>query len=597
MNELIFPTFFDEPKANPAVQEYEKDMTARKLADFFRKKGVAQLKEEDDQGNWYEDWIQYQGRHRIYSSLLAPARYSSFGCHFDLLKIARLLEIFSYFSPAHAYSLQVSFLGIFPILMSGNESLQKEAISALEKGGLFAFGVSEQEHGSDLYSNSFRVTPEKNGFRGHGSKYYIGNSNAASMISILGRLPEKKLPPGSARSGEARSGEARSKDEFIFFALRPESSKGFKKAKKIPTLGVRTAFVGGFEVQEHSFPQEDVISVGNRAWDAIFGTVNIGKFFLGYGSVGICQHALSEARKHLQSRVLYGKPVIQMPHIELLIIQAWIRLLAMKLYAYRAIDYLQTAKIHDRRYLLFNSVQKAKVSTQGVQVMETLCECVGARGFERVTYFECALRDAQMIPGLEGSTHINYGLTLQFLRGYFFNSDSSIPVPASLIQGTTERSENEYLFKAQTGGASQVRFAPYLRAFENIRSVSNVQILIGQVKAFRLFLISYFAENKLRQTLGGSAQAEAEAAMALGKCFSTIVYAQLIAENAKITEIPHEAISLIFQQMIEDLSENALALGTIVGSAIQRRLLDRVIAFPRAVKNDLVWARKKMGLC
>ena len=80
----------------------------------------------------------------------------------------------------------------------------------------------------------------------------------------------------------------------------------------------------------------------------------------------------------------------------------------MKLYAYRALDYLQAAGPDDRRYLLFNAVQKAKVSTEGVKVVALLSECVGARGFEAETYFETALREAPMIPALEGSTHINF---------------------------------------------------------------------------------------------------------------------------------------------------------------------------------------------
>ena len=37
---------------------------------------------------------------------------------------------------------------------------------------------------------------------------------------------------------------------------------------------------------------------------------------------------------------------------------AYARLTAMKLYAYRAMDYLQAASADDRRYLLFNAVQK-----------------------------------------------------------------------------------------------------------------------------------------------------------------------------------------------------------------------------------------------
>ena len=70
---------------------------------------------------------------------------------------------------------------------------------------------------------------------------------------------------------------------------------------------------------------------------------------------------------------------------------------------------------------------RTRVSTEGVRVLGLLSECVGARGCEAETYFESALRDAQLIPGLEGSTHINFGLTAQFLDNYFAHGDPKFP--------------------------------------------------------------------------------------------------------------------------------------------------------------------------
>src|SRR5207237_7240378 len=138
--------------------------------------------QEDRQEGWDADWIDYQARHGLYASVLSPQKLSSRGNRFDLLRLTRFAETLAYFSPAHAYSLHVTLLGLFPILMSANEALKREAIAKLETGGLFAFAVSEQGHGADLFANEFTVTPaDSGGFRAAGSKYYIGNANAASM--------------------------------------------------------------------------------------------------------------------------------------------------------------------------------------------------------------------------------------------------------------------------------------------------------------------------------------------------------------------------------------------------------------------------------
>jgi len=114
----------------------------------------------------------------------------------------------------------------------------------------------------------------------------------------------------------------------------------------------------------------------------------------------------------------------------------------MKLYAYRAVDYLQAAGPNDRRYLLFNAVQKARVSTEGVKVMGLLSECMGAKGFEADTYFEMALREAPLIPGLEGSTHINFALTEQFIDHYFADPADGPPPPEPVTLRPNDVDEN-----------------------------------------------------------------------------------------------------------------------------------------------------------
>ena len=168
-----------------------------------------------------------------------------------------------------------------------------------------------------------------------------------------------------------------------------------------------------------------------------------------------------------KSRVLYGKPAIEMGHIGAIIAEAYARLLAMKLYAYRTLDYVHAASADDRRYQLFCAVQKAKVSTDGVKVMSLISECIGAKGFEADTYCEMALRDAALIPGLEGSMHINLGLALQFLPRYF-DREGAMSEPPSLVAGEVEPGENPFLMTARTSATQSIKFGWFLDACRGI---------------------------------------------------------------------------------------------------------------------------------
>jgi acyl-CoA dehydrogenase len=551
-----------------AEDPYLSDPSIWSLAQFFDAKSLATLKQEDRTATWYADWLDHQAQHRIYASVLAPSQYSAMAFRFDLLRYARFLEVFAYFSPAHGYSLQVTSLGLFAILMGDQPALKREAVAALEQGGLLAFAVSEKAHGSDLLATDFSVAGAGPGrLIANGTKYYIGNSNVAALVAIL------------AKRRDARSDEGSRQAPLALIALRPAAAPGFRNLGRIHTLGVRAGYVGEFAVTGHELPDTDVIAEGRRAWDAVLGSVTLGKFFLGFGSIGICEHAFHEAADHLRGRILYGRPVIALPHIRAAMCQAYARIAAMKLYAYRALDYLHSATAHDRRYLLLCAVQKAKVSTEGVKTMTLLSECAGARGFEADTYLEMALRDAQLIPGLEGSAHINLGLTARFCARYFARRGPHPAPPASRLNGEAASGENPYLMEARTGGVGTVAFPPCLEAYRPLRHIASVRLFRRQVSRVRLFLS---VARAMRANMG-----DTQCALALGQCLATIVYGQLIAENAARLGAPAPLVSVIFHLLASDLSAAALAFASLPRpTALQRHLLRRVVAVTHCSMAD-----------
>jgi acyl-CoA dehydrogenase len=358
--------------------------------------------------------------------------------------------------------------------------------------------------------------------------------------------------------------------------------------RRIRTHGVRAAHVGEFEVAGHELPRTDVIARGRAAWDAVLGAVTLGKFFLGFGSIGICEHAFREARDHLRTRILYGRPAIDMPHLRATMGQAYARLTAMKLYAYRALDYVHAAAADDRRYLLFAAVQKARVSAEGVRVVDSLSECVGAKAFEADTYLEMALRDARLFPGLEGSAHINLVLTTQFVPRYFGDAAGDVSSPASLVAGEAAPAENPYLTQARSGGVNAVAFPHYLRAYVALLGTPNVRRFAKQARAFRRALRGRgFTSSHVNDT---------QFALALGHCVATIAYGQLVAEHACRLEVEPQMVSGIFHLLVADLSAAALALAAMPRlDATDRARLHRMVSVPLTPQSDWDWVCDRMG--
>ena len=75
--------------------------------------------------------------------------------------------------------------------------------------------------------------------------------------------------------------------------------------------------------------------------------------------------------------------------------------------------------------------------------------------------------------------------------------------------------------------------------------------------------------------------------MALGQCFATVVYGQLIAENAVRLDLPEAMTSSIFAVLVEDLSTLALRLAAIPGISMEmRESISRMIEVPNLDSAD-----------
>ena len=190
-----------------------------------------------------------------------------------------------------------------------------------------------------------------------------------------------------------------------------------------------------------------------------------------------------EAVRHAANRQLYGQMVTDFPHVKLLFTDAYVRLVAMKLVALRASDYMRAAGPEDRRYLLYNPVVKMKVTTQGEAVIDHLWDVIAAKGFERDTYFEMAARDIRALPKLEGTVHVNIALIVKFMPNYFFNPEEHPEIPRR-----DDAANDDFLFdQGPTKGLGHIRFHDYEPVFAGF-DLPNVNVFREQTAQFKEML-------------------------------------------------------------------------------------------------------------
>ncbi len=535
----------------------------KKVVAFFEGKGLAKVKADDHERVWYADFLAFAKAEGLFATFLTPPGLGRPDGRWDTWRNAALNEVLAFYGLAYWYTWQVSILGLGPIWMSDNDAVKRTAAAALADGGIFAFGLSEQTHGADLYSSEMSLHPQAGGgYLAQGEKYYIGNGNEAALVSVFAKF---------ADSGD-----------FVFFVADPKHPA----YHCVDNVCNSQSYVAHFRLVDYPVSDADLLSRGRPAWDASLNTVNVGKFNLGWASIGICTHAFYEAIDHAAARRLFDHQVTDFPHIRQYFVDAYCRLTAMKLFALRGVDYMRTASADDRRYLLYDPLVKMKVTMQGEEVMNLLWDVIAARGFEKDLFFEMAVRDIRALPKLEGTAHVNMALVVKFMKSYFFAPGSFPDIPTVRAPG-----HDAFLFdQGPTKGLSKIRFHDYRPVYASV-DLANVRVFRKQIQAFKLLL------TVARPT---PAQSEdVDFLLILGELFALVVYGQLIIENAALLGLGNDLLDQIFDVLVRDFAKFALQLfskssSTRLQQALCRRMIRKPLPDPS--RFDRIWRSQVIAL-
>ncbi|MGB7164919.1 MAG: acyl-CoA dehydrogenase family protein, partial [Mycobacterium sp.] len=386
---------FDPNTYDPSHFDPETRRQLRAVIEWFEGRGKAKLLRDDLEAAWVSDFLDFIKQEKIFATFLTPSEYGGGDPNkrWDTSRNAALSEIFGFYGLSYWYAEQVTILGLGPIWQSDNIKAKERAAAQLEAGGVMAFALSEREHGADIYNTDMLLTPardddegpEKPVFRAAGEKYYIGNGNVAGMVSVFSRRTDVDGADG-----------------YVWFV----ADSSHQNYELIGNVVHGQMYVSNFRLNDYPVHEEDILCTGPEAFSAALNTVNVGKFNLCSGSIGMCEHAFYEAITHANNRILYGNPVTDFPHVRASFVEAYVRLIAMKLFSDRAIDYFRSASLDDRRYLLFNPVTKSKVTSEGETVVTLLWDVLAAKGFEKNTYFSEVARLIGALPRLEGTVHV-----------------------------------------------------------------------------------------------------------------------------------------------------------------------------------------------
>ncbi|MGW8375962.1 acyl-CoA dehydrogenase family protein [Streptomyces sp. ODS28] len=566
------PLLFNPRTYDPTHFDPETRRLLRATVDWFENRGKRRLIEDYRSRAWLADFLEFAAKEGLFATFLTPATVASAAAggqaaeqgdmRWDTARIAALNEIFGFYGLDYWYAWQVTILGLGPVWQSDNAAARTRAAELLAQGEVFAFGLSEKSHGADIYSTDMLLESDGNGgFRASGSKYYIGNGNAAGLVSVFGRRTDVEGPEG-----------------YVFFAA-DSRHEAYELVKNVVDS---SKYVSEFRLDNYPVGPDDVLHTGRAAFDAALNTVNIGKFNLCTASIGICEHAMYEAVTHAHNRVLYGNPVTAFPHVRRELTDAYVRLVGMKLFSDRAVDYFRSAGPDDRRYLLFNPMTKMKVTTEGEKVIDLMWDVIAAKGFEKDNYFAQAAVEIRGLPKLEGTVHVNLALILKFMGNHLLNTAEYEPVPTRL-----DAADDDFLFRQGAArGLGSIRFHDWRTAYDAYADMPNVARFREQADALCDFVTTAAPDQEQSRDL--------DLLLAVGQLFALVVHGQLILEQARLTGLEHDVLDELFGVLIRDFSAHAVELhGKDSATAEQQRWALEAVRRPVAdeARSARVWAR------
>lgn len=540
----------------------------RATIDWFEGRGKGKLLADFHNKVFYTEFLDFIAKEQIFATFLTPARDGAGNPakRWDTTRIAAMSEVLGFYGINYWYPWQVTVLGLGPVWQSDNAGARARTAAALDAGGVAAFGLSEREHGADIYASDMVLTPDgRGGYTASGGKYYIGNGNCATTVSVFGRIDGVE-----------------GADQYVFF-LADATHPNYHVVKNVVPSQM---YVAEFRLEDYPVRTDDILHTGDAAFSAALNTVNIGKFNLSFGGIGLATHAFYEAITHAHHRVLYGAAVTDFPHVRAALVDAYARLAAMRLFCDRAVDYFRTAGPDDRRYLLYNPITKMKVTTEAEDVIRLLGDVVAAKGFEADSFLAVAKLDVTGLPKLEGTVAVNLALILKFMPAYLFQPQDHPPVPTR-----TDATDDEFLFRqGPARGLGKIRFHDWEAAYTRHERLANVAVFVEQARSFAKMLQT--------ATPDAAQQGDMDFLLALGELFTLIVYGQLILEQAEIAGIDDRLLDTVFGVLVRDFSAQAVALhGKRSSTAAQQEWALSVVRKPVTDTGafDHVW-REVVGL-
>ena len=281
----------------------------------------------------------------------------------------------------------VNKLGSMPLLIDGSEEVKRAYLPRLASGeGMFSYGLSEPEAGSDAGGMRTRAVRDGDDWIINGGKRWITNAGVSKFYTVMAVTdPEKRTHGGISA--------------FVI----EDGDEGFSYGAHEKKLGIHGSPTRELYFDNVRIPDSRRIGEVGDGFAIAMRTLDHTRITIGAQAVGIAQGALDYAVGYATERKQFGKAIAEFQGLQFMLAD-----MAIKLEAARQMIYVAAAKSerNDPDLTFFGAAAKCFASDVAMEVTTDAVQVLGGYGYVRDYPVERMMRDAKITQIYEGTNQI-----------------------------------------------------------------------------------------------------------------------------------------------------------------------------------------------
>lgn len=301
-------------------------------------------------------------------------------------------------------------LGSWPIMAFGTESQKKKYLKPLASGQkLAAFGLTEENAGSDAGGTQTTAVPDGDHYILNGSKVFITNGGEADTYVVFA-----VTTPGIGTHG-------------ISAFIVEKGWKGFTFGTHYNKMGIRSSATAELVFHDVMVPKENLLGEEGQGFKIAMETLEGGRIGIASQALGIAQGAYEKALQYAKERVQFGKPICRQQTVAFKLADMATKIRAARFLVYSAAE----QKEHHEPYGMESAMAKQYASDICLEVVNDAVQIYGGSGYIKGFAVERMYRDAKICTIYEGTNEIQRLVISNFILGKPPKKPAAAPAPAA----------------------------------------------------------------------------------------------------------------------------------------------------------------------